>query len=69
MVSVGGLLLLLIVRGSCPQPELPIEDQVIAQTTCTIQILYNQIKRRQDSATVVANLLTNVDHPTIHPGQ
>ncbi|KAJ7720372.1 hypothetical protein DFH07DRAFT_307465 [Mycena maculata] len=54
--GVGGLPLLPVPDGNAPQP-LPTEDQMITQTTRAVQVLYDQLKRGQDSAAVVANLL------------
>lgn len=64
--GVGGLPLLPVPDGNHPPPSLPTEDQMIAQTTRAVQILYDQLKRGQDSAAVVANLLTSVDRPPVH---
>ncbi|KAF7358704.1 hypothetical protein MSAN_01209400 [Mycena sanguinolenta] len=64
--GVGGLPLLPVSDGNQPPPALPTEDQMIAQTTRAIQVLYDQFKRGQDSAAVVANLLTSVDRPPVH---
>ncbi|KAJ7450949.1 hypothetical protein B0H11DRAFT_2076532 [Mycena galericulata] len=55
--GVGGLPLLPVPDGNPPQP-LPTEEQMIVQTTRAVQVLYDQLKRGQDSAAVVANLLT-----------
>ncbi|KAJ7644779.1 hypothetical protein FB45DRAFT_703201, partial [Roridomyces roridus] len=54
--GVGGLPLLPVSDGST-QPHLPTEDQMIAQASQAVQVLYEQLKRGQDSAAVVANLL------------
>ncbi|KAJ7864938.1 hypothetical protein B0H13DRAFT_1637398 [Mycena leptocephala] len=64
--GVGGLPLLPVPDGNHPPPALPSEDQMIAQATRAVQILYDQLKRGQDSAAVVANLLTSVDRPPVH---
>ncbi|KAJ6492244.1 hypothetical protein C8R45DRAFT_1096267 [Mycena sanguinolenta] len=64
--GVGGLPLLPVPDGNHPPPALPIEDQMVAQTTRAIQVLYEQFKRGQDSAAVVANLLSNVDRAPVH---
>ncbi|KAJ6492243.1 hypothetical protein C8R45DRAFT_192980 [Mycena sanguinolenta] len=64
--GVGGLPLLPVPDGNHPPPALPTEDQMVAQTTRAIQVLYDQFKRGQDSAAVVANLLSNVDRAPVH---
>ncbi|KAJ6566140.1 hypothetical protein B0H19DRAFT_940509 [Mycena capillaripes] len=64
--GVGGLPLLPVPDGNHPPSALPTEDQLILQTTRAIQVLYDQLKRGQDSAAVVANLLTNVERPPVH---
>ncbi|KAJ7655970.1 hypothetical protein DFH06DRAFT_992101 [Mycena polygramma] len=63
--GVGGLPLLPVPDGN-HHPVLPGEEQMIAQTTRAVQVLYDQLKRGQDSAAVVANLLTSVERPPIH---
>lgn len=63
--GVGGLPLLAVPDGT-PPPPLPTEDQMIAQTTRAVQVLYDQLKRGQDSAAVVANLLNSTDRPPAH---
>jgi hypothetical protein len=39
---------------------------MIAQTTHTMQVLWDELKDGQDIAATIANLLTNVDHPPVH---
>ncbi|KAJ7108220.1 hypothetical protein C8R44DRAFT_680365 [Mycena epipterygia] len=63
--GVGGLPLLPVPDGTPPAP-LPTEDQMITQTTRAVQVLYDQLKRGQDSAAVVANLLNSTDRPPAH---
>lgn len=38
-------------------PPLPTEDELLATTTNSLQILYDKVQKSQDSAAVVANLL------------
>ncbi|KAF8202758.1 hypothetical protein K438DRAFT_1580962 [Mycena galopus ATCC 62051] len=64
--GVGGLPLVPVSDGTQPPPALPTEEQMIAQTTRAIQVLYDQFKRGQDSAAVVVNLLTNVERVPVH---
>ncbi|KAJ7264482.1 hypothetical protein B0H12DRAFT_1011827 [Mycena haematopus] len=64
--GVGGLPLLPVPDASHPPPALPTEEQMIAQTARAVQLSYDQFKRGQDSAAVVANLLSNVDRPPVH---
>ncbi|KAJ6620273.1 hypothetical protein B0H10DRAFT_1087165 [Mycena sp. CBHHK59/15] len=64
--GVGGLPLLSVPDGNHPSATLPTEDQLIQQTSRAIQVLYDQLKRGQDSAAVVANLLTSVERPLVH---
>ncbi|KAJ6584210.1 hypothetical protein B0H10DRAFT_2096269 [Mycena sp. CBHHK59/15] len=59
--GAGGLLLISVPDGG-PAPPIPTEDQLISHTTRSVQILYDQLKRGQDSAAVVANLLNSTDH-------
>ncbi|KAJ7669589.1 hypothetical protein B0H17DRAFT_949242 [Mycena rosella] len=58
--GVGGLPLLPVPDGNAPT-ALPTEEQMIAKTTHAVQVLYDQLKRGQDSAAVVANLLNSAD--------
>ncbi|KAJ7491681.1 hypothetical protein B0H11DRAFT_1718742 [Mycena galericulata] len=55
--GVGGLPLLPIPDGN-PLKQPPTEDQMIEETTRAVKALYEQLKRGQDSAAVIANLLT-----------
>ncbi|KAJ6612447.1 hypothetical protein B0H10DRAFT_2052475, partial [Mycena sp. CBHHK59/15] len=56
--GAGGLPLISVPDGG-PAPAIPTEDQLILHTTRSVQILYDQLKRGQDSAAAVANLLTD----------
>jgi len=38
-------------------PPVPTEDELLATTTNSLQILYDKLQKSQDSAAVVANLL------------
>ncbi|EEB94236.1 hypothetical protein MPER_06983 [Moniliophthora perniciosa FA553] len=40
-----------------PEPTVPAEDQMQAQASHAIQVLYDRLKKLQDTAGVVANLL------------
>jgi hypothetical protein len=51
--GVGGLPLLPATDGSAPT-----EEQLVAQTTRAVQEAYDQLKRREDAAAVVANLFS-----------
>ncbi|KAJ6540825.1 hypothetical protein DFH09DRAFT_1175390, partial [Mycena vulgaris] len=62
--GVGGLPLLPL-PGRKRTPPLPTEEQLITQTTRGVQVLYDQLKRGQDSAAVVANLLS-AERPPAH---
>lgn len=64
--GVGGLPLLPVPDDGHPPPALPTEDEMIAQATRAVQVSYDQLKRGQDSAAVVANLLTSVERPPVH---
>ncbi|KAJ7189110.1 hypothetical protein C8R46DRAFT_878034 [Mycena filopes] len=64
--GVGGLPLLPVPDENHPAPVLPSEEQLIVQTTRAVQLLYDQLKRGQDSAAVVANLLNSTDRGTVH---
>ncbi|KAJ7189116.1 hypothetical protein C8R46DRAFT_876882 [Mycena filopes] len=64
--GVGGLPLLPVPDENHPTPVLPAEEQLIVQTTRAVQLLYDQLKRGQDSAAVVANLLNSTDRGTVH---
>ncbi|KAJ7455566.1 hypothetical protein FB451DRAFT_1516322 [Mycena latifolia] len=55
-----GLPLLPVPDGNAPVP-FPTEAQLIAQTTGAVQVLYDQLKRGQDSVAVVTNLLNSAD--------
>ncbi|KAJ7479659.1 hypothetical protein FB451DRAFT_1239513, partial [Mycena latifolia] len=58
--GVGGLPLLPVADGTETAP-LPTEEQLITQTTRAVQVLYDQLKRGQDSAAVIANLLNSAE--------
>ncbi|KAJ7268010.1 hypothetical protein C8J57DRAFT_1067745 [Mycena rebaudengoi] len=62
--GVGGLPLL---PSSDQPPILPTEDQMLVQTTRAVGLVYDQLKRGQDSAAVVANLLSSADHTSRPP--
>jgi hypothetical protein len=64
--GIGGLPLLPVPDDGHPPPALPTEDEMIAQATRAVQVSYDQLKRGQDSAAVVANLLTSVERPPVH---
>jgi hypothetical protein len=51
-----GALPLLPLPGTEPQP-VPTEQQLIEDTTRAVQALYEQLKRVQDAAAIVANVL------------
>lgn len=42
----------------------PTEDQLIVETTKSVQVLYDRYKRMQESAGVVASLLNVTEQPT-----
>ncbi|KAJ7097077.1 hypothetical protein B0H15DRAFT_31294 [Mycena belliarum] len=63
--GVGGLPLLPVANENDP-PPLPTEEQLVTQTTRSVAMLYDQLKRAQDSAAVVANLLNSSERAPVH---
>lgn len=43
-------------------PLIPNEQQMLSDSTRAVQALYDKLKRSQDSAAVVANLLSAPEH-------
>ncbi|KAJ7037147.1 hypothetical protein C8F04DRAFT_428230 [Mycena alexandri] len=64
--GVGALPVLPVPDANNPPPVLPTEEQLITQTTRAVQLMYDQLKRGQDSAAVGANLLTSTDRAPVH---
>jgi hypothetical protein len=63
--GVGALPLLPMPSESSPSqpaPVLPTEEMMLTDTSRSVQVLYDRMKRSQDSAAVVANLLTAAEH-------
>lgn len=62
--GVGALPLLPMPTSESPNAPvvLPSEEQLIIDTNRSIQALYDKLKRSQESAAVVANLLGAPDH-------
>lgn len=62
--GVGALPLLPLPDGdSDPSSVLPKEEGLVGDTTRAVQVLYEKLKRSQESAAVVANLLSAPEHP------
>jgi len=45
-----------------PVPVMPTEEMMLADTSRSVQVLYDRMKTTQDSAAVVANLLNAPEH-------
>jgi len=61
LTGVGALPLLPMPTGSDAASAIPTEEQMMTDTTRATQVLYEKLKRSQDSAAVVANLLAAPD--------
>lgn len=57
-----GALPILPLAGTSPPVVPPTEEQLMEDTNRSIQSLYEQLKRSQESAAVVANLLGAPEH-------
>lgn len=66
--GVGALPLLPMTGPEAPTIA-PTEQQMIVDTNRSIQALYDRLKRSQDSAAVVANLLGAPDHVAARGGR
>lgn len=64
-----GALPLLPTTGPEAPTIAPTEQQMIINTNQSIQALYDQLKRSQDSAAVVANLLGAPDYAAARGGR
>jgi len=49
-------------HSSQPAPVLPTEEMMLTDTSRSVQVLYDRMKRSQESAAVVANLLSAPEH-------
>jgi hypothetical protein len=54
---------------SQPAPVIPTEEMMLTDTSRSVQVLYDRLKRTQESATVVANLLSAPDHGGMKSGK
>jgi hypothetical protein len=62
LTGVGALPLLPMPTGSDVSSTIPTEQQMMTDTTHAVKILYETLKRSQESAAVVANILSAPDH-------
>ena len=60
--GVGALPVIPVPTGSDVPPIIPTEEMMLADATRSVQVLYDRMQRGQDSAAVVANLLSAPEH-------
>ncbi|KIM75307.1 hypothetical protein PILCRDRAFT_13720 [Piloderma croceum F 1598] len=70
--GVGGLPLLPMPSHSTPPepaPVIPTEEMMLTDTSRSVQVLYDRMKKSQESAAVVANLLSTPEHGVSRTGR
>jgi len=70
--GAGGLPLLPMPSHSTPPepaPMIPTEEMMLTDTSRSVQVVYDRTKKSQESAAVVANLLSTPEHGGSRPGR